>query len=119
MQKAWAKTETRGHALSITHHHSQSLQHRFMLGIHLDITKQSEVIAIAQTSEMSAKVISQRSARRTRGRSPLVGGFRQVRGICFIGEKFEAGLIDDRFFGGKRAFALVLGGELIGYALAG
>ena len=68
---------------------------------------------------MSAKVIPQRSARRTCGRSPGVSGFRQVRGIFFIGEKFEARLIDDRFFGGKRAVDFVFGGEPLGDDLAG
>ena len=119
VQESRAEPEAGRDPFLISHHHPQSLQERFVLGIHFYICQQREIIAVAETGEVSAEVILQRATGRTSGGRAGIDGFRQFGSILFVGEKFEASFFDDRFFGGKRAFAFVLRGELLGYDFAG
>src|ERR1019366_9149467 len=47
VQKARPEAEAGRHAFAIAHGHAQVLQQRFVLGIHLDIRKQREIVASA------------------------------------------------------------------------
>ena len=46
---------------AIAHGHAQSLQQRFVLRIHLDITEQGKVVAGSKTRQMRAQMVFERA----------------------------------------------------------
>src|SRR5580698_613803 len=114
VQESWTEAKDGRHALTIAHVHSQTVHQSFVFGIHLDVTKQSEIVAGTETREVGAQVVLERSV----GRRVCTRGLREFGGIDFVGEEFKTLFFNNRFFGRKRAFAFVLRGEFLGYDLA-
>ena len=73
VQEARTKSETGGHVLLVAQRVAHFLQKRFVLGIHLDVSQQGEVIAGPRAIEMGAQVSRQRLV--------AARGFRQGLGV--------------------------------------
>src|SRR5580658_8354007 len=110
MQKTWAEAEDRGYAFAVAHVRPESLQQGFVFGVHLDIGKQGEIVASAETRNMRPQVVFKRAIRASR--------LGQSGSIFFVGKELDTCFFKDRIFGGKRTFRLVLGGELLSDDLA-
>ena len=82
-----------------------------MLGIHLHISEQAEVVTGIQSRQVRPQVVLQRSVG--------TGSLRQFCSVCRIGEEFETAFLDDWFLGRKRPVHLVFRGQLLGLDLAG
>src|SRR5258707_10303961 len=65
VQEKRPEAEARRHTFAVAHGHAQGLQQRFMLGIHLDITQHSKVVAGNKTCQMSAQILFKRAVGRT------------------------------------------------------
>ena len=105
MQEARAKAKTGGDAFLVADGVANRLQLRFVRVVHLDVAEHGEIIAGVEASEMRAQIADER---RVTSRGLLQRG-----GVLSIGEKLDARFLQDRRFGRKRAFLLVLRRELV------
>src|SRR5215471_6411316 len=106
MQKARAEAKASCNLPGIAYRVTNLLQKRFVLGIHLDVCQQSEVVAALYTVQMLTEAP---------GDIAVVKG----RGVVRIGKKFDSRLFEDRFLLWKEPRFLVLACKLAGFDLTG
>src|SRR5215467_132020 len=106
MQEARAEAKASRNLPGIAYRVTNLLQKRFVLGIHLDVCQQSEVVARLYTIQMLTE-------------APTDIAVAQGRSVLHIGKKFDSRLLEDRFLRRKGPRFLVLACKLAGFDLTG
>src|SRR5215471_7014626 len=100
MQKTRTKSQTRGYPLAVTHGMANGLQAALVFGVHLDVSKQGEVVAFAQLAEMRGQHSIEREL--------FTGQASKFVGVGRVSEQLDSAFFQQRRLGRQLAALLVL-----------